>query len=276
MGLPRDRAGLHAARHHAVCAGARPAAASPRTTSSSTSSRSAGSRPFPPWPRSSAAMPPWLAAGGRQGDRCGARGAADGVSSAASGRGPVRVRQSGRRHRRQGSGAWRPGSRRAGGRRHDIGSRGVTATQTSFIRGAGGFGGPSGPSPAPHSMPRSSRRTWSTTSRPWPRARSSTGCRGTGTRCTPIRRSPARPGSPARSCTGSRRTGSSAGGSLGRWPAGIRAGLAAFDTRFSAPVLPGETLRTELWRDGDVVSFQTRVAERDVLALSNGRAVLRD
>jgi acyl dehydratase len=52
--------------------------------------------------------------------------------------------------------------------------------------------------------------------------------------------------------------------------------LAALDTRFSAPVLPGETLRTELWCDGGTVSFQTRVAERDVLALSNGRAVLRD
>ena len=52
--------------------------------------------------------------------------------------------------------------------------------------------------------------------------------------------------------------------------------LAALDTRFSAPVLPGETLRTELWRDGGTVSFQTRVAERDVLALSNGRAVVGD
>jgi acyl dehydratase len=42
--------------------------------------------------------------------------------------------------------------------------------------------------------------------------------------------------------------------------------------RFSAPVYPGETIRTEMWRDGDVVSFRARVVERDVVVLNNGRA----
>ena len=42
--------------------------------------------------------------------------------------------------------------------------------------------------------------------------------------------------------------------------------------RFSAPVYPGEIIRTEIWRDGDVVSFRARVVERDVIAISNGRA----
>ena len=42
--------------------------------------------------------------------------------------------------------------------------------------------------------------------------------------------------------------------------------------RFSAPVYPGETIRTELWRDDDVVSFRSRVIERDVVVLNNGRA----
>lgn len=46
----------------------------------------------------------------------------------------------------------------------------------------------------------------------------------------------------------------------------------AMSGRFSAPVYPGETIRTEIWRDGDVVSFRARVAERDVIALNNGRA----
>jgi acyl dehydratase len=41
--------------------------------------------------------------------------------------------------------------------------------------------------------------------------------------------------------------------------------------RFSAPVYPGETLRTEMWRDGPVVSFRARLAERDVIVLNNGR-----
>lgn len=42
--------------------------------------------------------------------------------------------------------------------------------------------------------------------------------------------------------------------------------------RFSAPVFPGETIRTEIWRDGGVVAFRARVAERDAVAISSGRA----
>jgi hypothetical protein len=37
-------------------------------------------------------------------------------------------------------------------------------------------------------------------------------------------------------------------------------------------VFPGETIRTELWREGSTVSFRARVLERDVIALNNGRA----
>lgn len=42
--------------------------------------------------------------------------------------------------------------------------------------------------------------------------------------------------------------------------------------RFSAPVFPGETLRTEMWRDSEVISFRTRVLERGVTAINNGKA----
>lgn len=48
--------------------------------------------------------------------------------------------------------------------------------------------------------------------------------------------------------------------------------LVAFGGRFSAPVFPGETIRTEIWRDGPVVSFRAHVAERNVVAMNNGRA----
>ncbi len=48
--------------------------------------------------------------------------------------------------------------------------------------------------------------------------------------------------------------------------------LRAMALRFSAPVYPGETIRTEMWRDGAVVSFRARVAERDAVVLNNGRA----
>lgn len=45
--------------------------------------------------------------------------------------------------------------------------------------------------------------------------------------------------------------------------------------RFSAPVFPGETIRTEMWRRGDAVHFRSRVVERDVVVLNNGIARLR-
>jgi acyl dehydratase len=46
----------------------------------------------------------------------------------------------------------------------------------------------------------------------------------------------------------------------------------AMQLRFSAPVYPGETIRTEMWRDAGVVSFRSKVVERDVVVLNNGRA----
>jgi acyl dehydratase len=51
--------------------------------------------------------------------------------------------------------------------------------------------------------------------------------------------------------------------------------LAAFGGRFSAPVFPGETIRTEVWRDGAVISFRAHVVERNVVAMNNGRAEVR-
>lgn len=48
--------------------------------------------------------------------------------------------------------------------------------------------------------------------------------------------------------------------------------LASLDVRFSSAVYPGETIRTEIWQDDDVVSFQARAIERNVIVLNNGRA----
>ena len=44
--------------------------------------------------------------------------------------------------------------------------------------------------------------------------------------------------------------------------------------RFSAPVLPGETIRVELWQEGAEWRLRARVVERDVVVLNNGRAVV--
>jgi acyl dehydratase len=51
--------------------------------------------------------------------------------------------------------------------------------------------------------------------------------------------------------------------------------LAAIEARFVRPVYPGDTLRTELWREGSRLSFQTSALGRDGLVLTNGLAVLR-
>jgi len=44
--------------------------------------------------------------------------------------------------------------------------------------------------------------------------------------------------------------------------------------RLTAPVYPGEMLTVDLWRDGDVVSFEARVAARGVKVISAGRSLL--
>ena len=50
--------------------------------------------------------------------------------------------------------------------------------------------------------------------------------------------------------------------------------FAAMRVRFTAPVLPGDTLRTELWVDGSVVSLRTTAIERGVVVLNHGRVDL--
>lgn len=50
--------------------------------------------------------------------------------------------------------------------------------------------------------------------------------------------------------------------------------IRGFDARFSAPVLPGETLRTDMWQDGNIVSFRCVATERDVIVLRNGKCTL--
>ena len=51
--------------------------------------------------------------------------------------------------------------------------------------------------------------------------------------------------------------------------------LASISARFSRPVFPGETIRTEMWVEPTQVTFQCRVVERDEIVLTNGLATLR-
>ncbi|MEJ2274582.1 MAG: MaoC/PaaZ C-terminal domain-containing protein [Woeseiaceae bacterium] len=48
-----------------------------------------------------------------------------------------------------------------------------------------------------------------------------------------------------------------------------------FDARFSSPVIPGDTITTDMWQDGNVVSFRCYVRARGAEVLRNGRCVLR-
>ena len=45
--------------------------------------------------------------------------------------------------------------------------------------------------------------------------------------------------------------------------------------RFSAPVIPGDTISVDLWREGRTVSFEARVAARGATVIKNGKTVLR-
>jgi len=48
------------------------------------------------------------------------------------------------------------------------------------------------------------------------------------------------------------------------------AAFGGMSARFSAPVYPGETIRTEIWQRDDKLLFRSRTLERDVVVLNNG------
>ncbi len=53
---------------------------------------------------------------------------------------------------------------------------------------------------------------------------------------------------------------------LGHDPARVR----AMQVRFTAPVTPGETIRTQMWREGDNIAFRSNVLGRDAVVLDRG------
>lgn len=50
--------------------------------------------------------------------------------------------------------------------------------------------------------------------------------------------------------------------------------LASLSLRFSRPVFPGETIRTEIFRQGNGARFRARAVDRDVVILDRGTATL--
>jgi len=150
----------------------------------------------------------------------------------------------------------------------------ATVTQTTFCRGDGGFGGPPRQAPEPHPLPtRAPDAVCDLAMRP----EAALIYRLSGDR-NPLHAEPAAAklaGYPRPIMHGLGNFGV-AGHAVLKTMCGYDPGrLAAFACRFSAPVFPGETIRTEMWRDGAVVSFRSRVVERDVVAVNNGRAEVR-
>jgi acyl dehydratase len=147
----------------------------------------------------------------------------------------------------------------------------ATVTQTTFCRGDGGFGGPPREAPPPHPIPeRAPDQVCELPTRP----EAALLYRLSGDP-NPLHVDPANAKAAgfARPILHGLATFGIAGHAILKCICGYDpAKLTAIAGRYSAPVYPGETIRTEMWRDGSVVSFRARVVERDVVALNNGRA----
>jgi acyl dehydratase len=51
--------------------------------------------------------------------------------------------------------------------------------------------------------------------------------------------------------------------------------IESFDARFTAPVFPGDVITTDMWQDGNIVSFCCSVKDREQIVLRNGKCILR-
>lgn len=149
-----------------------------------------------------------------------------------------------------------------------------TLGSTLFCRADGGFGGPAGPLKTPHRLPDTAPQ-FTCDLATLPQAALLYRLCGD---YNPLHADPA----------SARRAGFSGPILHGRLTFGVAghailrtlcdydpARLVAMEGRFSAPVYPGETIRTEMWRAGSLVSFRATVPARAVTVIDHGRAELR-
>lgn len=150
----------------------------------------------------------------------------------------------------------------------------ATLTQTTFCRGDGGFGGPPREAPPQHPVPdRVPDLICELPTRP----EAALLYRLSGD-LNPLHADPeaAKKAGFPRPILHGLATFGIAGHAILKTQCGYDpARLTALAGRFSAPVFPGETIRTEMWRDGGVISFRAKVVERDVVAINNGRAEVK-
>lgn len=149
-----------------------------------------------------------------------------------------------------------------------------TLSSTSFCRADGGFGGPGGPVKAPHLLPDTPPQHVCDLPT-LPQAALIYRLSGD---LNPLHADPAyaqKAGFKMPILHG-RCTFSIAGHAILKTLCGYDPGrFTSMEGRFSSPVYPGETIRTEMWRDRGVVSFRSTVPARGVTVLNNGRAEIR-
>jgi acyl dehydratase len=143
----------------------------------------------------------------------------------------------------------------------------------AFARGDGGFGGPNDPMPAPHPTP---ERAPDATLHFQTRADQALLYRLSGD-YNPIHADPAlakKIGFERPILHGLCTYGITARAVIKAFGDQDPSRLIAHQVRFSAPVIPGDALKVDLWRDGSIVSFEANVPARGVTVIKNGRSEL--
>lgn len=148
----------------------------------------------------------------------------------------------------------------------------VSLTSTTFARADGGFGGPKVAAPAPHPIPEDGPERsfdWKTT----PGQALIYRLNGD---YNPLHAHPevAKAGGFRMPILHGLASYGIAGHAILRmFCANDPSRLRRLDVRFSSPVFPGETLRTEAWSTAPgTAAFRVRSVERDVVVINNGRA----
>jgi len=147
----------------------------------------------------------------------------------------------------------------------------ATLTGTTVLRGDGGFGGPAKEAPKPHRIP--DRAPDAVCDLPTaPNAALIYRLSGD---YNPLHVDPevARAAGFARPILHGLCSLGVAGHALLKTVAGYDpARFKSMRLRFTSPVFPGETIRTEMWIDGSQVSFRARIFGREAVVLDNGLA----
>jgi acyl dehydratase len=153
---------------------------------------------------------------------------------------------------------------------HDAGGKLLaTIDGTTFLRADGGFGGPSGPVKAPHPLPdRAPDAVLDLATRP----EQALLYRLNGD-MNPLHSDPelaGRAGFPRPILHGLCTFGVIAHALLKSLCAYDAEKFGRMDLRFTAPVFPGETIRTEIFHEPGGAAFRARVVERDIIVANNG------